>query len=330
MPLIHSAPIPHFVRRWLTALILAVMAVAPPLLAAAPPPPELRFEAPPELAGAVELLEGMDTDHLVPVMELLGLEDPGPPIRVVLAPEGSREAKLAPSWAVAYAFGAAGTVVLIPSRIPDYPDDDLEQVLRHEVAHVLVARASGRHEVPRWFNEGLALYADRGWGLEDQGRLILAAFHDHLTLAEVERGFFAGRASAQRAYAMSLASVRHLIDTSGDQAPARILAGVAEGQRFTEAFRGATGLTLSQFEGSFFRHLNVWHRWVPLLTSSVTLWIAITLLFLLAFARRKQRDAEMLAVWEAEERALAEQARKEQARQEQLRLEQGPAGGWVH
>ena len=42
---------------------------------------------------------------------------------------------------------------------------------------------------------------------------------------------------------------------------------------------------------SFWSRQTFWYRWVPLLTSSVTLWILVTMLALWAMRKRRARDA---------------------------------------
>ncbi len=289
------------------AVAVAVAAAVSCPAAGARQPPELRFEAPAGLAPQALRLEKLDPDSLRSIMILLGMDEPGPPIRVLLAREGSSDARRAPSWAVAYAFGGAGLVVLIPSRVPGYPDKTLETVLRHEVAHVLIARAAGYRSVPRWFNEGLAIHGARDWGFEDRARLTLATVRrGGVALADLDRRFQAGSHSAAGAYALSAAFVRFLLDRHGRLVAARILGQIAQGRSFHEAFRRATGSTLAVEEGRFWRHLDIWSKWVPLLSSSTTLWMMITVLALWAFRRRRQRDAELLAAWDEEERRQAQ------------------------
>ncbi len=297
---------PPLLRRLLAAFSLAAVCLALP--ASGREPPELEFEAPAGLETQVERLEKLDPGSLRSIVDFLGLEDPGPPIRVVLAREGSPEARRAPSWAVAYAFGGAGLVVLIPSRVPGYPDKTLETVLLHEVAHVLIARAAGHRAVPRWFNEGLAIHGARDWSLEDRARLTLATVRrGGVALADLERRFQAGSHSAAGAYALSSAFVRFLLDEHGPFVAARILDQTARNLSFPEAFRRATGSTLAVEEQRFWRHLDIWNKWVPLLSSSTTLWMLITLLALWAFKRRRERDAELIAAWDEEERLRLEQ-----------------------
>ncbi|MCG8459118.1 MAG: hypothetical protein MI919_22805 [Holophagales bacterium] len=266
------------------------------------PLPRLIFQAPEQLEGRREVLERFDPTTLEPILDLVGLRQPGPPIRIVLAPEGSREARRAPSWSVAYALGNAGLVVLIPSRVPVYPDGDLEQVLRHEIAHVLISRAAGRYGVPRWFHEGVAIVGAREWRLEDRSRLVLEAFRrQQVPMSDVELGFSGGAVSAGRAYAVSAAFVRYLLEQWGDDAVARVLEEVAKGKRFRRAFRSALGVSLKEVEAAFWADFDFWNRWVPFLTSSGALWLAVTALALLAFRRRRQRDEELRQRWDEEE-----------------------------
>jgi len=270
-------------------------------------PPELFFEAPDELQPVAERLAKIDPESFRPTMNFLGLGDAGPPIRVVLAPEGSEEAQRAPGWAVGYAISGAGLIVLMPARNPTYPDDSLEATLRHEVAHVLIHRASGRRGVPRWFNEGLAMIAGREWELDDRGRLIFATLErEDVELAKLDGLFYGEHANATRGYALSGAFVRYLIQVYGPRTPARILRRIADGRDFPEAFWGETGWTLSGASQAFWRHLNIWHKWVPLVGSSTFVWLMIALLALVAFKRRRDRDEEIRERWAEEERAQEE------------------------
>ena len=303
---------------WLGAAALAVVCLG--TAATAREPPELRFEAPATLAPQVERLETLDPASLAAIMDLLGLRQPGPPIRVQLVTEGSPEARRAPSWAVAYAVGGAGLVVLIPSRVPGYPDKTLDTVLRHEVAHVLIARAARHHAVPRWFNEGLAIHAARDRSFEDQARLTFATLRrGSLALSGLDRRFQGGPRTAASAYALATAFVRFLLDRHGRFAAAEIFDQMAQGHAFHQAFRRALGSSLEAEEARFWRHLDIWSKWVPLLSSSTTLWLLITLLALWAFKRRRERDAEQLAAWDDEER-----------RRLQGVLEHTSTDGWVN
>ena len=275
--------------------------------------PELRIEAPPELAGVATRLAEVDAEKLIGIAEIVGLERPGPPIRVVLAAEDSEAARAAPEWVSGYAYGNLGVIVLFPERTPSYPDSSLTELLRHEVAHVLIDRAAGGRAVPRWFHEGVATLAADVWRLSDRSRFAISMVRGgETTLAEIESEFGGERRQVAEAYALASAFVRDVALRYRAGAPAEILRLVALGQPFDEAFFRATGRTLEQAERSFWRRNAFWYRWFPVVSSSITGWTLITLLFLLAAWRKRRQTAELRRRWDEEERWLGEMEAEEQ------------------
>ena len=319
----------------MSRLFIACLLFFAALGALAQRPPEIVVEAPPALSGVATRLREADPARLVSVMRLVGLQEPGPPIRVILAPEGTQESAV-PRWVSGYALGDQGVIVLLPERVPSYPDSSLSDLLSHEVAHVLIARAAGGHPLPRWFHEGTAMIAGLSWDLEDRSRLTLALLVDRpVSLGEVEQRFQGGQAEVNRAYAIAGAFAHDLLDRYGQDAVARILRKVADGLPFDQAFEAATGTPLAAAESSFWDRQTFWYRWVPVLTSGVTLWILITALALWAIRRRRARDVAQKRIWDQEEerQRLAAEAR---ARAEAEALSQrddsqrDESGEWVN
>lgn len=271
-------------------------------VAAVGPPPRFEVEAPPGLeAEARRVLSVASTDHSA-ALRMTGVDGFARVIRIVLAPEDSPLARRTPPWVSGFADGQAWTIVVFPARVPSYPDRTLEALVRHEVAHILVDAAAGGRAVPRWFHEGVATVAAREWGLEDGARYAMAVVgRRERTTEDLDEGFAAGGRRAARAYALSAAFVRMLESDHGPDVTARLLERVRQGAAFRVAFREATGEPLARAERRFFRDRAFWHTWVPFLTSSVALWMGITVLALWAFARRRERSAEMHARWETED-----------------------------
>ncbi len=284
--------------------VWTIVALAAPVRAALP---EIVVEAPEELAGTAERVRSVDALKLAGIVDLVGLREAGPPIRVILAPEGSETAAAAPSWVSGYAYGSLGTIVLFPERTPSYPDSSLPELLRHEIAHVLIARAAGGRPVPRWFNEGLATLAADVWRISDRSRLTASlVFRGETPLAEIERLFDGDRWDVARAYALSSALVRDISLRYRDGAPAEVLALLAIGLPFEEAFLRGTGRTVAQAERSFWRRHSFWYRWFPIVTSSITGWTVITFLFLVAAWRKRRKTEDLRRRWDEEERWLGE------------------------
>ena len=95
--------------------------------------------------------------------------------------------------------------------------------------------------------------------------------------------------------------MRDLLSRYGADAAARILRDVRLGFDFDEAMRRSTGRDVAGFEASFWRRHSFLYRWVPILTSSFTLWVGIVLLALVAFRRRRARNAEIEALWDIQD-----------------------------
>jgi hypothetical protein len=269
-----------------------------PSSAVRPAVPELVIEAPAELAAARARLRSFDTSRLAGVMRLLGIDDAGPPIRVVLSPETADVARQAPPSTAGFAIGEESLVVLFPSRSPTYPADTLEDVLHHEVAHVLITRASGGRPVPRWFHEGLAMAAERTWGLEDQARLLQeVSFVTPTPFSSLNSLFEQGEGARTRAYALSGAFVRDLMQQHGGAAPGMLLGRMAAGASFDSAFETVMGDSVAAEEAAFWDRHRFWSRWGPFFTTTTALWMGVTVLALIAIVRQRQKNAERRNRW---------------------------------
>jgi len=289
--------------RPLIRILVGIAALAVTAGAAARPELHAQFDirAPAELATLVPEVERLAESGLPRALRLTGRSDPGPPIVIALAPEGSPAARSAPSWVSGWADGPAGVVVLLPARVERYPDLGLGPLVRHEVTHVLVTRAAAGRPVPRWFDEGVAMAAGREWDLGDRARVALAVLSDaSLPIARLDRAFAGGESEVAAAYALAGDLVRELGDRYGEPVTGAILARVARGESFAQAFANATGVTLERFESDYWARRTLWDRWIPIVSSSVIVWSAIALLTLAAFRRKRRRAAELRALWELE------------------------------
>jgi len=282
--------------------LLVLLTVAP---RGAPGLPPLRIDAPETMRPVALQIRNMPPEGLEIVNRLIGSPESSQPIDVVLAPEGSELAASAPPYISGYANGPSSFIVLFPSRARNYPDDGLPELLRHEISHILIYRASGGHRLPRWFQEGLAVTASGRWDLEDRARLTLGMMKmDDLDLAKIEAGFSGSELEVQRSYALSLGFVRYFLHQFGPDSPRLMLERVAAGQTFDQAFFEVTRQPLPDVEREFWRSGRMWNRWIPFFTSSLALWMAITFLALWTIRRRRRKDAKIRELWELEDGLL--------------------------
>ncbi|HET9218255.1 MAG TPA: hypothetical protein VFR18_14820 [Terriglobia bacterium] len=268
------------------------------------PTPQLRIEAPPNLAADKLRMESMDPSRLGHVVRLVGLEDPGAPIHIQLLSEPSGDAPAVAPWVAG--FARQDNVVIFPSRSPRYPDSTLDDVLRHEVAHALIWRASSGRPIPRWFNEGLAMAAERPRLLDQTQLFAYLASGARLTLRDLDQLFEGGEADQARAYQLSRVLVWDLLREHGEHTGGRILRQISEGASFETAFTNVIGKSTDAVEADFFKRDSVWATWMPILFSQETLWLVITLLAILAIWRKRKRGAEIRKRWEEEEEEESE------------------------
>lgn len=286
----------------LFARCLGFVLAAAALPLGATPSPRLLVDAPPELEAVANEVRTFENDDFSEALFVTGVAGFSAPIRVVLIPESSPLAQDVPSWVSGYARGGEGLIVLFPARVRSYPDRNLRALVHHEVAHVLVARAARGRPVPRWFNEGVATVAAREWGVEDRARFAMAVLGGTTrTTRDLDAGFEGSDVEVRRAYALSAAFVRFVQQRYGSSAPASVLRGIGSGLSFEDAFAATAGVPLAEAEHRFFKEDAFWNTWLPFLTSTGALWMAVTLLALVAIHRRRVRSRRMIEEWEEEE-----------------------------
>lgn len=234
----------------------------------------------------------------------------GGTIDIYLAPSQADFEKLQPGeppeWADGTAWPRWGLVFLrAPSARPGTAEP-LEQVLDHELVHVLLGRAFLPGTPPRWLQEGLAQYWSGEMGPQVGRDLATVVFgRDELfSLAELSRGFYGDPVQARRAYAAAADFVSFLAGEHGEGAVRGLISGMASGMKFEEALRAATGEDPAAIEAA-------WRgRWadpaliLEAVTSPDLLWGVAGVLALIGAWRVRRRTKKKLERWEREEEWL--------------------------
>jgi hypothetical protein len=209
----------------------------------------------------------------------------------------------APPWAAGFTLPALRIGAIRVAAASQYPYGTLESVLAHEATHMLLHDAAdGR--LPLWFEEGVATWQGRKWSLEDvvvySGALLTS---DLPRLAELDSAFHSSAGEAQLAYAASFAFVSRAVRSHGPHFLREMLREAGR-RPFAEAWQAVTGASLEATETAWRRDSLIRYRWLPVLTASSTLWVGISLLAMVAGARRRARAQKMREQWRAEEENL--------------------------
>ncbi len=204
-----------------------------------------------------------------------------------------------PSWAVGVAWPAHNLIVLNSGQ--GRRPNQIRQTLAHEVSHIALGRLAP-NAFPRWFLEGMATYHSAEWRFTRAGTLAGAVMRDGIIpFNELDRGWPDTPAEVRLAYAQSDDFVSWLFRNFGVPSIHRLIDGVVEGNSFGEAVEVATGVPFWKLEHSWRSSLPARYTWVPAITSGGFVWGVATIVFLMAyFRKRREKSRRLAAMAEAE------------------------------
>jgi hypothetical protein len=216
-----------------------------------------------------------------------GIPAPEPfPITLIVTRSAARFDSLTrgrlPAWTGAAAFPGSSTIVL---RVTGDP----RQTLRHELAHLMLARVAPR--APLWFAEGYAVRCAGEWEALDALALNWRLLRGRPpTFRELDRELRAGAGHVRAAYVLAASAVLYLERLGGDRGLEPLISRLGEERDFDGALRAAHVLSLEGLEAQWHRDLRRRYGWL-LLGSSVTLFWGVTAVVVgIVWWRRRGRD----------------------------------------
>ena len=142
-----------------------------------------------------------------------------------------------------------------------YPDNSVESVFRHEVAHLALAARAGGAPLPRWFHEGVAMSIDRGWDTSGRLRLLLEMIRGPRT--EQLGQLFASNTQPESAlaYGLSAALVADLQQRHDPSRGRRARGAGGGGRPFARGFEIETGETPDSAASRAWAAYRRWTNW---------------------------------------------------------------------
>jgi hypothetical protein len=224
-----------------------------------------------------------------------------------LAPEGTTF----PKYAAGVAYPQLGLVLLTIHPVNPGSRHDLAEVYRHELAHIALHEAVRSRHVPRWFNEGFAVFASGESSFARHQSLMTATLADRLMpLKQMERTFPADDVGASVAYAQAADVVRFLVRQQEAHRFRSMIERVRSGQSFDRAMRDAYGLDMAGLEYEWREDVAKRYTFWPVFFSGTFVWAGAIGLFFWGWRRRRKRSKETLERWAKEE--AAEDTRKKE------------------
>lgn len=197
--------------------------------------------------------------------------------------------------------------MMIKSPVWDRTKNDFAGTLVHELTHLLFHEAVGNRHIPRWIDEGLAIFYSREkeWASATQISKALLT-KSIIPLMDIDRVLTFHQEKAKLAYQESYTAVLYMLATYDIDAIHVIIEGIRRGWSWDDTFRQATGSSLAEFEAEWLRHIEKEYRWYFLVDIDSYIWFIILGLFILGIVIIRVRNRRVLKRWEEEEQAKLE------------------------
>ena len=215
-----------------------------------------------------------------------------------LAPVGTRF----PKYASGVAYSELGLVLLTAtSRFPN-ERFDLKEVFRHELAHIALHDAVSRDKIPRWFNEGFAVFAS---GEAESSRLqalwTASLSGNLLPFSRLTRSFPADAQTASVAYAQAADLLRFLLRSGEEHRFSALIRRISGGQTFEKALGDAYSTDMYTLERQWREDVARRYTFWPVIFGGSLIWVFALGLLAWGWARRRGRAQQKLARWAREE-----------------------------
>ena len=192
--------------------------------------------------------------------------------------------------------------IILKSPKWNTPDMDINPIAIHELVHIMLDRATKGNPIPRWFNEGLAVYYS-GEKSYASSTLVSKALvtNSLISLSDIDDVLSFHRDKAQLAYQQSYLAVSYLFRNYGNEAVRDIIYQLGEGNNLNQAFIKVMGLDSWEFEQAWLQYIKKQYRWHFLVEFDNYLWILILGLFILGFILIRLRNRRTIRQWQEDE-----------------------------
>lgn len=223
-------------------------------------------------------------------------------VRVLIAPDRDAFVQISkgqlPDWTHAFAVPRDRLIVLKSPRW-DRSREPFKTTLVHELMHLLLFEVVGNRSLPRWLDEGLALFYSRDSRWDTFTALSKAVMTGSLIpLQQIDDVLNYRRSKAELAYQQSYSAVKYLLTTYDIEALRILLNGIRKGQSWDQSFILATGSTVVQFEREWQQYAEQTHKWLWLSELETYIWIFILILAFLAVPLVRLRNRRRVAEWD--------------------------------
>ena len=202
-----------------------------------------------------------------------------------------------PKWIEGLADVHSNTMIIKSPRW-DRTAHDFSRTLIHELTHLLFHQAVNGKPIPRWLDEGIAIFysKEKEWATATQISKALLT-RSIIPLNDIDKVLNFHREKAKLAYQESYTAVQYMLEMYDIYAIQGIIDGIRTGKNWDEIFINSTGSSFQVFEKEWYNHINEKYKWYFLSEFDSFIWIIILSLFIAVFVILKFRNRRTIKEW---------------------------------
>jgi len=209
-----------------------------------------------------------------------------------------------PDWGIGCAIPARNLIILkSPLRFKYYRP--FSQVITHELAHIFLGKFSVEKMVPRWLDEGFAMYQSQEWRIGQDIAVARAVLTGSiLPLSQIESVNAFKESKAQLAYTESFLAVSYLYGEHGEGTVKELVTHLANGTSIDLAFLRTIGINYLSFQLEFEKYIKTKYNWISFFGDTFLIWIGLAFMIVFLYVLKRRHTRKTLKQWELEEEGI--------------------------
>jgi hypothetical protein len=207
-----------------------------------------------------------------------------------------------PDWGIGAAVSGHNLIVLkSPARFRY--NRPFSEVLKHELAHIFLDKATGNATPPRWMDEGFAMLQSREWRIGQDILIVRAVFTNSIIpLSQIENLNDFSDNKAELAYTESYLALSYFLEEYGKESFFKLLNYISTGQALDLSFSRATGESYIGFQAGFVSFLKKKYNWLAFLGDNILFWLVLAFLLVFLYFMKRYYNRKNIKRWEYEDK----------------------------
>lgn len=231
-------------------------------------------------------------------------------IKIILTPNEQIFQELTggtiPEWGVG-AADKENRLIFLKASGAAGSEQSIKQVLVHELTHILVGMQLNDKALPRWFDEGLAMWTSKDARIWDQIRFSRALLTgNEVPLSDIDYVLAFQKEKAALAYWESRSAIDFIVTEYGKPALQMLLHADQDTLQWDRWFQIVTGSELFEFEKQWLQAMKKKYRWSMIVDYRLLISLFFVGMFITAYLYKRYQTRQKLMMWENDEKTLEE------------------------